>query len=149
LLSENGLIAPEDLYFLCAQNENIRILDATFGPVRGLSPHRAFLGGHIEGAQFFDVDTVADQNSPQPHMLPDADYFADCVEALGISNGDHIVIYDQSGFYMASTRAWWMFRAFGHDRVYVLDGGLRAWQAQGYKIEEGPPSPPHRGDYKA
>lgn len=28
-----------------------------------------------------------------------------------------------------------MFRAFGHDRVWVLDGGLPRWRAVGYDVE--------------
>jgi thiosulfate/3-mercaptopyruvate sulfurtransferase len=36
---------------------------------------------------------------------------------------------------MAASRAWWMFRLFGHDKVRVLDGGLPAWMAAGYPVE--------------
>lgn len=28
-----------------------------------------------------------------------------------------------------------MFRAFGHDKVWVLDGGLPRWCASGYDVE--------------
>lgn len=28
-----------------------------------------------------------------------------------------------------------MFRAFGHDKVWVLDGGLPRWRASGYDVE--------------
>lgn len=149
LLSKNGLIPAEDLYFLLGGQEKIKVLDATFAAVRGLSPYQAFLGARIEGAQFFDIDAVADQESPLPHMLPTPEYFADCVAALGISNDDHVVIYDQSGLYMASSRAWWMFRTFGHDKVYVLEGGLSAWKARGYAVASGPAETPEPGQFKA
>lgn len=149
LLSKNGLIPAEDLYFLLGGKEKIRILDATFASVRGQSPQQAFMGGRIEGAQFFDIDVVADQESPLPHMLPTPEYFADCMSSMGISNDDHVVIYDQSGLYMASSRAWWMFRTFGHDKVYVLEGGLPAWKARGYGIVSGPAEAPETGNFKA
>ncbi|MCH1922849.1 hypothetical protein L9G15_25895, partial [Shewanella sp. A3A] len=29
----------------------------------------------------------------------------------------------------------WMFRVFGHDKVWVLDGGLPQWRASGYDVE--------------
>ena len=148
-LSKNGLIPAEDLYFLLGGNEKIKVLDATFAAVRGHSPHQAFLGSHIEGAQFFDIDVVADQESPLPHMLPSADYFADCISSLGISNDDHVVVYDQSGLYMASSRAWWMFRAFGHNNVYVLEGGMPAWKACGYATVSGTVEAPEPGAFKA
>lgn len=28
-----------------------------------------------------------------------------------------------------------MFRVFGHDRIWVLDGGLPRWRASGYDVE--------------
>jgi thiosulfate/3-mercaptopyruvate sulfurtransferase len=76
---------------------------------------------------------VADRTSTLPHMLPDADGFARDVGALGITNDDLVVIYDR-GDYMGAPRAWWMFTAFGHERVKVLDGGLKKWVADGYAV---------------
>lgn len=32
---------------------------------------------------------------------------------------------------------WWLLRSVGHDRAVVLDGGLRAWTAQGRDLEAG------------
>ncbi|MFA5592022.1 MAG: sulfurtransferase [Micavibrio sp.] len=151
LLSANGVVQAQDLYYLLGSGkQTIRLLDAGYGsPAPGLSPYQAFLSAHIEGAQFFDVNAIADQDSPLPHMLPDPAYFESSVESLGISSGDHVVVYDQSGYYMASSRAWWMFRYFGHERVYVLEGGLGAWKAQGFKLEQGPPVLPAPARFKA
>lgn len=140
-LSDNGLVHAEDLYYLLGTEKNIRILDATYAlPGSQLSPFQAFLSRHIKGAQFFDIDVVADQESPMPHMLPTAEYFSACASALGISNDDHVVVYDQSGSYMASSRVWWMFRTFGHDKIYVLEGGLHSWILRGFRTVEGTPS---------
>lgn len=149
-LSTNGMIAPEDLYYALGATGNIRVLDATYSlPRAGVSPHDAFLSRHIGGAQFFDIDAVADKSAPLPHTLPSAEYFASCLSALGISNGDHVVVYDQSGAYMASSRVWWMFRVFGHDNVYVLDGGLDAWVRAGYPVGSGPVKEPMPSIYIA
>lgn len=149
-LSDNGLIAAQDLYFLLDGNEPIKLLDATYSVPGGqLSPQQAFFGRHIEGAQFFDIDVVADQEAPLPHTIPSAAYFGDCVSAMGISNTDHVVIYDQSGAFMASSRAWWMFRLFGHENVYVLDGGMSGWVEGGYKTINGPAESPVPGNFKA
>jgi thiosulfate/3-mercaptopyruvate sulfurtransferase len=43
----------------------------------------------------------------------------------------------------AACRAWWMFRGFGHDRVSVLNGGFKRWQAEGRPVEAGVNSPAH------
>ena len=75
-----------------------------------------YLAAHIPGAVFFDVDAVSDHSLSLPHMFPDAAHFARRVGALGISNGDTVVVYD-SGGWVAAPRAWWMFLAFGHANV--------------------------------
>lgn len=146
-LSTNGLIAAQDLYYLLAGDQKIRVLDATYSlPASGLTPFQAFLTQRIAEAQFFDIDVVADQSASLPHTVPSEDYFAACASALGISNNHHVVIYDQSGLYMASSRAWWLFRLFGHRNVYVLEGGLESWIARGFPVAQGAvdaPEPEH------
>lgn len=149
-LSENGVIAAEDLFYMMGGKEPIRLLDATYAlPNAGISPYDAFLNRHIDGAQLFDIDAVADQEAPLPHTVPTPEYFASCMSALGISNTDHVVVYDQSGSYMASARAWWMFRLFGHDHVYVLEGGLGAWVQRGFPVVSGPAAAPAPSVYMA
>ena len=105
-------------------------------PGHGRDIHRA---GHIPGAVFFDIDEIADRSSDLPHMVPPPEQFAAEVGALGIGDGDTVVVYDQQGLFSAP-RAWWTFRLFGHDDVYVLDGGLPVWKAEGRSIERGPGS---------
>jgi len=78
-------------------------------------------------------------SAPLPHMVPSADYFAQQVQALGVSNDSRVVCYDQLGMFSAP-RAWWMFRLFGHDQVAVLDGGLPKWRAEQRAVQEGPPA---------
>jgi len=60
--------------------------------------------------------------------------------SLGLSNTDHIVVYDTVGI-RSSARAWWMLRVMGAPRVQVLDGGLPRWLAEGRPVESGPPGP--------
>jgi thiosulfate/3-mercaptopyruvate sulfurtransferase len=120
----------------------LRVLDASFYlPTEGQDAPALFHAGHIPGARFFDIDQVADTETDLPHMLPTPGRFARLVGALGIGNGDLVVIYDQKGIFSAP-RAWWMFRLFGHEQVAVLDGGLPGWKAFGGRIETGEPPPP-------
>jgi thiosulfate/3-mercaptopyruvate sulfurtransferase len=95
-----------------------------------------YLAGHIPGAVRFDIDAIADHSNPLPHMLPDAAQFARDVSALGIAETDTIVLYDGAGMYSAP-RVWWTFRLFGAENVFVLDGGLPKWKAEGRPLEAG------------
>src|SRR4030081_1349238 len=96
-----------------------------------------YLAGHVPGAVRFDIDAIADHCHPLPHMLPDATQFAREVGALGIADGDTIVVYDGAGMYSAP-RVWWTFRLFGAEKVFILDGGLPRWKAERRALETGP-----------
>jgi thiosulfate/3-mercaptopyruvate sulfurtransferase len=96
--------------------------------------------GHIPGAVFFDIDAIADHGTSLPHMLPAADIFAREMSAMGIGDDDMVVVYDSMGIFSAP-RVWWTFKAFGHGKVAVLDGGLPAWKAVGGALEKGPVKP--------
>jgi thiosulfate/3-mercaptopyruvate sulfurtransferase len=95
-----------------------------------------YLAGHIPGAVFFDINAIADTSTDLPHMLPGPDQFAKAVGALGITDSDTIVVYDGLGLFSAP-RVWWTFRIFGAKTVFILDGGLPAWKAEGRPTESG------------
>ncbi len=96
-----------------------------------------FLAGHVPGAQRFDIDAVSYKSNPLPHMLPSPEQFAAQVGALGAGDGMTIVLYDGIGLYGAA-RVWWTFRAFGADKVFVLDGGMPKWKSENRPLESGP-----------
>jgi thiosulfate/3-mercaptopyruvate sulfurtransferase len=121
---------------------DVRVLDATyFMPGAPRTGRQAYDAHHIPGAQFFDIDDIADTASPFPHMLPPAEKFASRARRLGLGDGHRIICYDQNG-YLASCRAWWTFRVMGHGDVAVLDGGFDGWRAAGGPVEDLPPSHP-------
>lgn len=105
-------------------------------PGEGQDADALFRDGHIPGATRFDVDAVADHTIDLPHMLPDADAFARTVGALGIGDGDTIVIYDATDL-LGGARAWWMFEHYGARDVRLLEGGWRAWQSSDLPVEQG------------
>ena len=120
---------------------DIRVIDASWFPAWSAdakSGREVYERGHIPGAVYFDIDEICDAENNLPHMLPDSVKFSSRVRKLGVGDGNRIVIYDANDF-MASARVWWMFRVMGHKDVYVLDGGLRAWEAEGGELEDMPP----------
>ncbi len=117
---------------------NLRILDASwYLPQAGRNPKAEYAAGHIPGASFFDLDAISDETSPWPHMLPPPEKFARDMGAVGIGTETTVVVYDGVGLH-SSPRAWWMFRAMGHDKVLMLDGGLPAWKAMNFPIVDRP-----------
>jgi thiosulfate/3-mercaptopyruvate sulfurtransferase len=73
-------------------------------------------------------------------MLPSAEEFAAAAGRLGIADTDTIVVYDGAGLF-SSPRVWWTFRLFGAKNVFIRDGGLPRWKAEGFPVEAGPVSP--------
>lgn len=113
-------------------------VDATFHlPIWNRDAAAEFLDGHIPGAVFFDIDRISLADDPRPHMMPTPAGFAAAVGALGIGPDAHVVLYDSHGL-MSAARGWFMFKAFGHAAVSLLDGGLPAWTAADRPMETGP-----------
>ncbi len=139
----SALVTPEWL----ARNlgrRDVRVVDGSWHMPHLTRDARAeFAQAHIPGAVFFDIDAIADRSTTLPHMLPRAAEFAQAVGRLGIGSRDRVIVYDTRGVASAA-RVWWTFRAFGHDKVAVLDGGLPRWRAEGRAVESGTPAPKPR-----
>lgn len=94
--------------------------------------------GHIPGAAFMDVDRdlAAEPGERGRHPLPEPDDFGAAARRAGIGAGTLVIAYDEAAEGGAA-RLWWLLRHFGHDRVSVLDGGLRGWREDGGPLEAG------------
>lgn len=124
-LGAPGLVVVDGSYYLSTMG---RDADAEFA------------AAHIPGAIRFDIDTVRDERSSLPHMLPSPEAFAARVGAMGIGDGMQIVVYDGAGLFSAP-RVWWTFRTFGAHDVQILEGGFPAWTTEGLPVEVGPERP--------
>jgi len=119
------------------RDRSVIAVDASYPQVGQKRDVRAeYREGHIPGAVFFDIDAVSDHSTELPHMLPGPAQFGEVVGALGIGDGDTVVVYDNAGLYSAP-RVWWTFRLFGTKKTYILDGGLPKWKAEGRPLEKG------------
>jgi len=119
---------------------DVTVVDGSFYlPTLKRDAKAEYLAGHIPGAVFFDIDAIADHSTELPHMLPGATMFSEEVGRLGIGKDDTIVVYDGAGL-GGAPRVWWTLRIFGARRVFILDGGLPKWKAEGRPIESGPVS---------
>ncbi len=103
----------------------------------------------IPGARFFDLrGPFSKTDAPYPNTMVDAISFEKAARAIGINADSAIVIYDIHGIY-SSARAWWMFRAMGHENVAVLNGGMKSWSLAGYPTEKNDFSEAYKGNFEA
>lgn len=118
-----------------------RIVDASwYLPAHKRTGAAEYAAGHVPGAVFFDLDAIADHATGLPHMLPSPATFADAVGKMGISATDTIVVYDGPGF-LSAPRVWWTFRIMGASNVFVMDGGIDGWKAEGRPLDTDLPEP--------
>ena len=114
---------------------HVVVVDASyFLPTQKRDAQAEYRAGHIPGAVFFDIEAISDHSTELPHMLPGPNQFGEAVGALGIGDGDSVVVYDTVGLFSAA-RVWWTFRLFGAKSVFILDGGLPKWKSEGRPIE--------------
>lgn len=140
-MPEDPLVSTEWLHEHLG-DERVKPVDASwYLPGVPRDPKAEFAEARVPGAVFFDIDEIADHGSPWPHMAPSPEQFVEQAGALGIASDDTVVVYDGAGLFSAA-RAWWMFRLYGHGKVFVLDGGFPKWRAEGRPVETAPPVSP-------
>lgn len=131
------------------KNHLVKFVDGSWHMGKLRNPSDEFLAERIPGSQFFDIDEISDKSTDLPHMLPSNEVFANAISSKGISNNDHVVVYVHPNCF-SGPRLWWMFKAYGHTNVSILDGGLNAWKAAGGEtIVNEPLSPVKPGNFTA
>lgn len=143
------LVAP---YWLQQHLENpdLIILDATvpYGPngpdeALGLA---SWAAGRIPGARFARLQShLSDATTGFGFSRPQPDALVEALAELGIGEHSTVVIYDNF-LNMWATRVWWLLRGIGFERAAVLDGGFKAWVAEGLSVEAGSTAPVARAD---
>ena len=121
---------------------DLRVFDVTVhleGPRAGVRSGREdYEQGHVPGAGFLAV--LTDLSDPSGKLLftrPTAGQLEATLSRNGVSNGHDVVFYSAASPIWA-TRAWWLLRAAGHERVAVLDGGFARWRAEGHPVSAEP-----------
>ena len=106
---------------------NVKIFDASWHlPNAKRDAKKEYAEKHIPSTIFWDLDEHSDKDSSYPHMMVNTDYWTKMLWKFGITNNDHIIIYDYSNLYSAC-RLWFSLKYFGHEKVSVLDGGFKKW----------------------
>jgi thiosulfate/3-mercaptopyruvate sulfurtransferase len=115
---------------------NLVIADCRFTlgkPEQGSLDYRS---GHIPHALHFDLEK--DLSGPKQkhggrHPLPSVDSLVYLFSNAGIDENVLVVAYDEQEM-AGAARLWWLLRYLGHEKVAVLDGGLKAWKVAGLPL---------------
>ncbi|SGZ25868.1 BQ5605_C024g09786 [Microbotryum silenes-dioicae] len=140
------LVTPSQVRELLSKRsrDQVVVLDASWH-MPNLDPPRnaydEFRNKRIAGATFWDHDIISTKSDPPvPHNLPSPSLFADACSRLALSPSQHLIFYDTYGVF-SSPRALYTFKAFGHNKVSIMEGGLPRWIAEKNPVVSTPPKP--------
>ena len=131
------LISPQALNERQA-HPGLVILDCRFALEDPDYGHSSYVEGHIAGAQYADLERHLSgpviKGVTGRHPLPEPSALLEQLRAWGINQDSDVVLYDDGPGAFAA-RAWWLLAWLGkRDGVFILDGGLKAWHAAGFKL---------------
>ena len=115
------------------KQNNTVIIDVRFQLNDPDAGRKAYLEGHIPGAVYLDLNKDLSgkvEKHGGSHPLPDIDTLAAKIGQIGIDHETKVIIYDLNND-MFAARCWWLLHYMGHEKVYLLDGGLTAWVEAG------------------
>lgn len=114
------------------EDEDLVVLDVRRG--------EAFANGHVPGARNFSVYGINTYDSDPAPLASFTKMWAFQITGAGIRRDDRIVVCSEFTDESAA-RAFWFLEYLGHERVAVLDGGVRAWEAAGNPLTHGAKAP--------
>lgn len=115
--------------------------DADLRIVHVAPNRRVFNRRHVPGAVYSDLHREIALRGTAPEtgdaerewLIPSPGQVADVLRRWGVGDGDRIVFYDDVGMNRQAIRGYWLLSLyrFPHDRLHVLDGGIKAWSRGG------------------
>ncbi len=134
------------------ETDGIRFVDVR-GKLAGKSK-ADYLRGHIPGAVYTNYlkdGWRAKDKSGVPGQLAPVAKLEKLIGGLGIDNNTHVVLIPNGGKALdvgTATRIFWTFKVLGHDKVSLLDGGMRAYTKDVDKKTKKPVNPLAKGAVK-
>ena len=89
----------------------------------------AYDEAHAPGAIGFNWETQLQDQTTRDILTKDD--FEDLLGSHGISEDDTVVLYGDNANWFAAY-AYWQFKYYGHENVYLLDGGREYWLENDY-----------------
>lgn len=138
-------ISARQLHEAIRSGRRIAVIDTRWSRDRSAYDH--YTMAHIPLASFcdpsFDLVGVPSRKAGR-NPLPELARVQDAVNRWGLTEGTKVVLYD-SGTGLFAARGWWVLKWAGLPDVSVLDGGLEAWEKEGFDTAGGPGNFPQRG----
>ncbi|CAJ0797716.1 Putative thiosulfate sulfurtransferase SseB [Ralstonia psammae] len=138
------ITAPQLAALQQSAPEAVVVIDCSFDLANPAAGRDSYHASHVPGAFYMHLDN--ELSGPKTgtngrHPLPDAEALVARLQALGVNDDTQVVAYDRQGG-MYAARLWWLLRWVGHADAAVLDGGLQAWEAAHFPVDQIVPEEP-------
>ena len=137
--AENDLLVSTDWLASHLRDPNLVLLH--------VGDQDEFRATHIPGARYISLrDISATSQDGLDLQLPPASELRRHLQALGISDNSHVVVYYGNDWVSPSTRIVFTLYAAGlGDHVDLLDGGMGKWRREGRPVTAAAPAAPTPG----
>ncbi len=104
-----------------------------------------YVKGHIPGAISLGKRAKKALRDPTSRVFQDVGRYEKLLGKVGVGNDTHVVFYyDGLKTITDATVGFWVLEYLGHDKVYILNGGLDAWRKGGNRLDKKPVKKPAR-----
>ena len=100
----------------------------------------AYESGHIPGAIGFNWQTQLQHRVRRDIITREE--FEQLLSESGISNDHMVILYGDNNNWFAAY-AFWLFSIYGHEKLYLMDGGRKKWVSEGRPLTTEVPQYPH------
>ena len=95
-----------------------------------------FTDEHLPGAVNLPYNSIVQAVPPAGGLLPDESHLSAVLSAIGLRPDHHVVAYDAEHGGRAA-RLLWTLDVLGHTGLSMLNGGLNAWDSDGFELVSG------------
>lgn len=132
----NSPLVSTDWLYSMTEHSDLFILDVSMLKVIGREPIIYEQLCTIPNSYKVSIENdLSDLGASSVHCFPSEEQVQRLANQIGFNLQSTLIIYDDQGIY-SSPRAWWIFKSMGYDNVFILDGGLPKWLAEGYSVED-------------
>ncbi len=135
-------LAKLSLPLLLEAEQLLPLLDHPLLRIVDLGKARVYEQVHLPNAIWLSPSALVRQEENASGLLPDTAQLQQLVQTLGITQRQHIVVYDDEGGAWAG-RLIWTLHMMGFDQVSLLNGGIHYWLAKGFPTSNEPVTAPH------
>ena len=117
-------------------DEHVLVVDCQFDLSNENKGRERYQKEHIPSAIYADIGKDLSSEVGEHggrHPIPSKEAFIRFMQNLGVDQDTILIAYD-GGEGSFAARFLWLSQLYGYERVYVLNGGLKAWKEHGYPL---------------